>query len=311
MLKKSLSLIVTVLTLGVIALFVMSMPDIDPEDLKQDYTNDTSQFMELMGMPVHFRDEGSGPAIVLLHGTGASLHTWDAWTEELKKNFRVIRMDLPAFGLTGPHPANDYSIEMYTSFLDAFLNGLEVDSFTLAGNSLGGRIAWGYAAMHPDKVRALVLIAPSGAPSDKKSPLVFKLAQNPVTSFLLKRVTPRSFIRKNLREVYFDDSMVTYELVDRYYKLALREGNRQAFVHRARTKFTDQTIQLTRISAPTLLVWGVDDQWISPEDTTFFKANIPHAKVVILPEAGHVPMEEVPSRSLAPVIQFLADISPD
>ena len=140
---------ISILSLG----FYLYSPDISVLELKKTYANQYSKFIEINGMNVHYRDEGEGQAIVLLHGTGASLHTWDKWTEELKNNFRVIRLDLPAYGLTGPHPENKYSLPDYSSFLNSFVESIGVDNFILSGNSLGGAIAWYYASEYKNKVK--------------------------------------------------------------------------------------------------------------------------------------------------------------
>ena len=122
--------------------FLLVSPDIPLSELKKNYTNDFSSFVSIQGMDVHYRDEGEGPVIILLHGTGSSLHTWDKWTKILSENYRVIRLDLPAYGLTGPHPQKKYALDDYRLFLEEFLKKLELNKFMLAGNSLGGAIAW-------------------------------------------------------------------------------------------------------------------------------------------------------------------------
>ena len=185
-------------------------PDIPVSDLKKSYTNQYSKFIPIDGMNVHYRDEGKGQVIVLLHGTGASLHTWDKWTDKLKNNYRVIRLDLPAYGLTGPHPENKYSISEYSEFLNSFIKELKLKDFILSGNSLGGSISWYYASVYPEKVKLLSLLSPGGFSNKKnESPLVIKLARAPVINTLLRYVTPRFFIKNTLKEVYHDQSKLT------------------------------------------------------------------------------------------------------
>ena len=211
--------------------------DVSLEELKKEYTNEASKFIEIDGMQVHYRDEGQGFPIVLVHGTASSLHTWNDWTKDLKKKYRDIRMDLPAFGITGPNKNADYSIENYTYFLQQFLMKINVAKFHLAGNSLGGNIAWNYAAEHPEQIEKLILIDASGLPTNKPQPAVFKMAKTPVLSSLFLYVTPKFFIKKNMEEVYADNSKVTDAIITRYHKMALRVGNRQAFIDRAKTDF--------------------------------------------------------------------------
>jgi len=280
-------------------------PNRNLSELKTKYTNQASQFMELQGMQVHYRDEGIGLPIVLLHGTGASLHTWDAWTEELSKEYRVIRMDLPAFGLTGPHPDRDYTLDTYVDFLNAFADKLELGQFYLAGNSLGGNIAWLFAARHPEKVNKLILLDPGGIVSGRKSPGVIRLARTPVFNQFIRMFTLRSLIKKNLLEVYAQDDKIDDLLIDRYFDFTLRPGNRQAFIDRAKTINPDYSALLTEIKCPSLIIWGAEDNWIPLVDGAAFQRAIPNAKLEVMESVGHVPMEEAPQESVLLVQQFL------
>ncbi len=211
--------------------------DIPVEILKEKYANEFSKFVEIDGMQVHYRVEGKGMPIVLIHGTGSSLHTWDDWTTKLKENYQVIRMDLPAFGLTGPNKSGDYSIKKYTQFLEKFVVKMKIDSMFLAGNSLGGNIAWDYTSKNSQKVQKLILVDASGLPTNKPQPWIFKMAKTPVLSKLFLYITPKSVIEDNMKQVYEDDAKITNTLITRYHDLALRTGNRQAFIDRAKIDF--------------------------------------------------------------------------
>ncbi|MEN8966693.1 MAG: alpha/beta hydrolase [Polaribacter sp.] len=283
--------------------------DIFVDDLKVEYANQYSKFIEIDGMQVHYRIEGEGFPIVLIHGTASSLHTWDAWTKELKKTNTIIRMDLPAFGLTGPNATADYSIKSYTNFLHQFLTKIKIDTFHLVGNSLGGNIAWNYAAEHAEKVEKLILVDASGLPTNKPQPAVFKMAKTPVLSSLFLYVTPKFFIEKNMKEVYADDAKITDELVTRYHKMALRTGNRQAFIDRARMDFKlgskANLEKLKRIQTPTLLLWGAKDTWIPLNNGKRMDSMMQNSKLVVLENSGHVPMEENPEESLEILKDFI------
>jgi pimeloyl-ACP methyl ester carboxylesterase len=282
--------------------------DISVENLKQEYANEQSKFIEIDGMEVHYRDEGSGMPILLIHGTAASLHTWDDWTSELTKTHRVIRMDLPAFGLTGPNQSRDYSIKSYTSFINNFITEVKIDSFHLAGNSLGGNIAWNYALEHPKKVQKLVLVDASGLPTGKAKPWIFKMANIPVLNTGFLYYTPKFLIQKNIKEVYADDSKITAELLTRYHKMALREGNRQAFVDRAKLDFKQDSLttigQLKSLQNPTLIIWGEQDEWIPLACGKAMNENIPNSTLEVLKNSGHVPMEENRKESLELIQSF-------
>jgi pimeloyl-ACP methyl ester carboxylesterase len=265
---------------------------------------------------VHYRDEGPADQtmpVVLLHGTGASLHTFQAWTEGLlQAGHRVLRLDLPGYGLTGPFPQRDYAIDQYVRFLEHFLTALNIDTCVLAGNSLGGHIAWQYAVAYPTRVEKLVLIDAAGYPARANSvPLAFQMAQWPGIKRLFTFITPRFVARASVENVYADPSQVTDELVDRYFELTLRVGNRQAFVDRLGTD-PDTTAyrRIPQVRQPTLLLWGEADQLIPVEMAYRFQADLPQDTLVVLAGVGHVPMEEHPQRSLEPVLSFLARSSP-
>ena len=280
-------------------------PDKTLEELAPKYAAAPSQFMALNGIKIHYRDEGAGTPIVLIHGTGASLHTWEDWTKDLIEDYRVIRLDLPAYGLTGQDPQKRYSSKDYVDLLDTFLTKLKVEKFHLAGNSLGGLISWLYASYHPEKVDNLVLLDPSGFPF-KSTPMVIKMAKTPVLNYFIRYVTPRSFIEKNIKEVYYDHTLIKASTIDRYHDLIRFEGNREAFIDRAYIEREDYRDRLSLIKATTLILWGENDAWIPVSDAPKFKAAIDNAQVVIMPKTGHVPMEERPKESLAIVAAFLA-----
>ena len=302
--KRILKLFLLLLVLS-ISLYLYS-PDISVSELKKTYANQYSQFIEIDGMNVHYRDEGEGQTIVLLHGTGASLHTWDEWTNELKKTFRVIRLDLPAYGLTGPHPEKKYSLSDYSSFLNSFVESLDIDNFILSGNSLGGAIAWYYASEYPNKVELLSLLDPGGLYNkEKQSPLVFRLARAPGINKIIRYVTPRFFIKNTLKEVYFDKTKLTDKKIDTYRDLILRENNRESFINRSNSEPVDYTSRLKLINCPTQIIWGNEDEWIPVENAKFFSKSIQNTRVDIMQETGHLPMEERPYESLELLLNFI------
>lgn len=288
------------IVLGILVLIILGYTwmnyasDKSFEELKSKWSYNNSQFLEMDGMPVHYRINGEGEPLVLIHGTGASLHTWEEWTKILEKDFKVISLDMPAFGLTGPNPDRVYTLDFYAKFLDKFLDKIEVDKFSIAGNSLGGGIAWKYASLFPNKVKSMILIDPMGYPRTGELPFALRLAANKYASKYLKTVTPKSLFYKSMNEVYHNDELVTNELINRYYDLYLREGNRQAFVDRAMAIESIDTSEIATITTPTLILWGEKDEWISPEDAPKFKRDIKGSELITYSNAGHVPMEELP-----------------
>ncbi len=280
--------------------------DIDLNELKDKYAYPSSSFISIDGINVHYRDVGKGEAILLIHGTGASLHTWEKWIDILSPGYRVISFDLPGFGLTGPDPNHNYQISRYTAILDSLMVKLKVDSFHIAGNSLGGLVAWRYTSQFPQKILTLNLIDAAGLPQPgKKPPFIFQLAKLPVLSTLLQKVTPKSIIENSMLDVYKNDQLVTEKLIDRYFELSLREGNRTAFVKRMSQLNEKLDINdLKNITAPVLIQWGKDDRWIPLVKGYEFKKIIPKAELKIY-NSGHVPMEENPMETVEDYMIFL------
>jgi pimeloyl-ACP methyl ester carboxylesterase len=304
---------ITLAVLGLLALLALlffGYQDIPLDKLKEKYAPAPSKFVSINGMEVHFRDEGPASdsiPIVLLHGTGSSLHTFDAWVDALKTNHRVLRMDLPGYGLTGPFPNRDYSMQHYVGFIDDFLKTNGIKRCILGGNSLGGGIAWRYALEQPDRVTKLILIDASGYPVTAKSrPLAFELAELPLLKHLFKFITPKSVARASIKNVYADKSKVTEALVDRYFELTLRAGNRQAFVDRLSQNVTSQDFKnIVTIQQATLIIWGDKDELIPVNMAYRFKEDIVQSELVILENVGHLPMEEAPKKSLQALKLFL------
>ena len=309
-LKYSLYLVLLVVVFLGVYLYANIAYDKSVEELSKRWATEPSKFLSVAGMNIHYRDEGpksDKEPIVLIHGTSASLHTWDGWVEVLKEQRRVIRFDLPAFGLTGPDPQNNYSIERYAEVVIAVLDALKIDKSVLAGNSLGGYIAWATAVFHPDRVSKLVLVDASGYPYDPESvPLAFKLSQNPLASRLLKNVLPKSMVEKSVKNVYGNPDLVTDELVNRYYELSLREGNRSALKARFEQTLPGALMdKIGTINVPTLLIWGRKDKLIPLKFGKRFKQEIVNSQLIVFDDLGHVPHEENPQKTVLAVLNFL------
>ena len=308
------------LLLGAVALVIATLggyvafnwaPDVSVESLIPKWATPPSRFLTVDGMQVHLRDEGppdDATPIVLLHGTSSSLHTWDGWADSLRATRRVIRFDLPGFGLTGPATDGDYRIDTYVRFVAHMLDTLGVRRAVLAGNSLGGWIAWRFTVANPERVARLVLVDAAGYPFASESvPIGFRLARIPVLNLLTRRVLPRSVVEQSVRSVFGDPARVTPALVQRYYDMTRRAGNRAALAARMGEPRADiDTLAIRTIRQPTLIIWGGNDRLIPPMNATRFGRDIPGSHVVIFPALGHVPHEEDPTATLKAVRAFLA-----
>jgi pimeloyl-ACP methyl ester carboxylesterase len=256
-------------------------------------------------MDIHYRSSGKGDPILLLHDAQSSLHTWAGWTDKLSEKQQVISIDLPGFGLSTPHPQGSYSAFMYASFLDSFLQKLNLKKVSLAGCGLGAQIAWQFAAESPQRVDKLILLDAPGFEEKKSDPINW-LASTPVINRSLWKVTPRSFIKLSLEDVWADDALVTDSLVQRHFDLSLLPGHRKAFTDRASVRDNRPPIDLIeRINAPTLILWGAEDTRISPEHAYDFHKRIRGAVLKIYRNTGHWPQEENPVQTAEDVQAFL------
>jgi pimeloyl-ACP methyl ester carboxylesterase len=287
-----------------------TIDEIPVEVLNEKYDVPPSNYIQVDSLAVHYRDEGpksDSVPLVLLHGTGSSLYTWDAWAGSLKEKHRIIRLDLPAFGLTGPHPEGTYTLDFYVEFLHDFLQQLDVNRCVLAGNSLGGEITWQYALRYPDEVKKMILIGAAGYPTKSKNvPLPFVLLRMPVLREAFKKNTPEKVIRKSLNYLYADTTRITDSLVSLYFDMTHRSGNREALTERMESIGEEGPWkQIPTIQTPTLLLWGAEDKLIPPEYGRRFDRDLPNSTLVLIPDAGHMPMEELPQRTLTAVRKFL------
>ena len=287
--------------------------DIPAEKLRVKYANGESEFVTLNnGLTVHLRDEGpvDAPAIILLHGSNASLHTWDAWTERLKGRYRIIRYDQAGHGLTGPHPANCYTRECFARIVEAVADNRGLDHFILAGNSMGGGIAYHYAQDHGDRLNGLILVDAAGAPEDKsrKLPIGFRIMTWPVINRLSIIITPRSVIEKSIHGSVSRSEFVDDAEVDLYWELIRHPGNRDATVRRFATYARENAELATKakqLDIPTLILWGEEDRLIPVAAVKWCEAKLPIHESIIYPATGHIPMQEVTDESAADVDRWI------
>jgi pimeloyl-ACP methyl ester carboxylesterase len=288
-------------------------PDKSVEELEPRWAPPPSTFLDVLGMHVHLREEGprDDPSpIVLLHGSGSSLHAWEGWAQALRSRRRVIRYDLAGFGLTGPSPDDTYSLDADVRLLVAILDKLGVARCVLGGNSLGGAIAWRAALAHPARIERLILVDAGGYPPHPSSiPLGFRLARLarwPLLATLFEHVLPRSLVAQGFRNIYGDPSKVTQEQIERSVELTRRAGNRRALLARAMQRRTGILAErIPELTLPTLILWGGRDRLIPPEDAERFHREIAGSTLAIFEDLGHAPEEEDPARTVAAVKRFL------
>lgn len=302
------------LMLTALALPLALAPDREVQTLVARWAPPPSDFIDLKGQLVHLRDEGpraDAAPIVLLHGLSSSLHTWEGWALALRGQRRVISLDLPGFGLTGPwsgtYAARDYRGDTLARFVLDLLDALAVRRFVIGGNSLGGEVAWRVASLAPQRVDRLLLVDASGYAFEPKSvPLGWTIARVPLLARGMEHLLPRPLVVAGVRDVYGDPSRVTDALVDRYFELTLRAGNRHALgAYLQQIEPGRDAARIATLQLPTLVIWGGRDRLIPPGLAQRFKADIAGSELVVFDDLGHVPQEEDPVRTVAAVKAFL------
>ena len=289
-----------------LSLWLLWTPDLKRADLERSYLAAPTDMLQVAGIDLHVRDSGpkDAPAVLMLHGFGSSLHTWEPWAQDLSRDLRVIRIDLPGSGLGSPDPHNDYTDARSIQVILALLDQLHVAKTSVVGHSMGGRIAWMLAATHPERVTKLVLIAPDGFASPGFD--YGKPPEVPAALQLMRYTLPKWLLRMNLAPAYADATSMTDERATRYHDLMLAPDSRSAMIARMQQSvLVDPVPLLQRISAPTLLVWGQQDAMIPFTNAADYTRALAHSQLVALDGVGHLPHEEAPERALPPVRDFL------
>ncbi len=315
MIRRLLKIIGVIVGLLAIAFLISRTPDTDPAEMRAKYGSEPSQFVEIEpGHIVHLRDEGprDGPAIVLLHGSGADLHTWEPWLEALRTDYRVVRYDQIAHGLTGPANDGAYEISDFAEDVGLVADHLGLEEFVLVGSSMGGRVAVTYALENQDRLSGLVLVGASGAPITKQGSgnLAYTIAATPGVRELVKYITPRSMIERSFAQSVSNKHIVTPAQVDRYWELLRYPGNRAAALERLsipRKSFSED--EIANLDVPTLLIWGEEDALVPFETAQWYLDNLPDARLVSYTEIGHLPHEEAAQRSVKDLLGWLVNAS--
>jgi pimeloyl-ACP methyl ester carboxylesterase len=301
-----------ILLLLAAAFWALWTPDLNRAYLDGRYLQSPADMVEVLDQRLHVRDSGpkSAPAVVFIHGFGSSLHTWEPWAQSLSADLRVLRLDLPGSGLSPPDARNDYSDARSVALIKALMDARGIEKASIVGHSIGGRIAWKFAASEPQRVNKLVLIAPDGFASPGFE--YGKPVELPAVMGMMRWIAPRWLVRMSLEPAYANPSALDDEILTRYYELMRAPGAREALLARMRqTLLSDPLPQLRRIVAPTLLVWGREDAMIPVTNAADYQGAIAQNSLVTLGSMGHLPMEERPDEALSAVSKFLKGKSGD
>lgn len=282
--------------------------DIPAQVLEARYGQPPSKFVTVDGVRLHYRDEGRGPVILLIHEQFDSLLMWEPWASALKDRYRVIRFDLTSHGLTGPDATGDYSLERTVALLEQFAIRLRLQKFSLAGSSVGGTTAVYFAARHPERVDRLILVSPYGV-GGRLSPEHASLVDTSPFLDLLAYTAPRFFAAGLLRNGFGDPSRVTDDLVDEHSMLLRRAGNRRGELARMRQlDIVDIDAHVRALRAPVLVMWGEKSSGSSSYEAEQLRRQLTRAhsvRIDVLRGVGEMAVQEDPEGTARRAREFM------
>lgn len=302
---KKLAGMVAALIVVLLGLFLgrdyLGITDIPAAELKAKYGQGSS-YIDVLGTEVRIKESGQGEPLLLLHGFAASADTWEGWRGYLDKHYRVIAVDVPPFGITGPLAGRQMNPVELQNFMDALVARLGLTQFYLGGNSLGGYISWNYARRHPENVKKLILVDSAGYA--QAAPLPVKLMKTPVVRDITAHLSPYFIVAASVRDVYGNTDNVTDAQIQRYHDMMRRDDSRAAVADlMSSLNFDGQGVK--DVKTPTLIIWGGRDRWIPPAHAELFHRDISGSQLIMFDELGHIPMEEDPARTALAAERFL------
>lgn len=302
--------------------FALRRPDIPYDTLAARYESPASRYADLpSGVRMHYRDEGQGPVLLLIHGFSASLHTWEPWVERLATgenriaDYRVISIDLPGHGLTQAPAGYEASIDAYRDAVADFVILQDLQRFALAGSSMGGNVAWEYALEYPNQVEALILVDASGWQETRaefaSDPPVFQVLRNPLIGPLLRDLDSTRLIRQGLEASFGDPALVDDAMVTRYAEMSRAPGHRDILLQmtlgfRSRNFATAERLEPLRM--PVLILSGDQDRIVPVDHARQFNEAISGSNLILFEGIGHIPQEEAADDSAMAVHEFLYQV---
>ena len=309
--KKLLKLLLVIIVVASIALtvFWFARPaDVSFDEARASIPNsEYSHFADVDGVRLHYQEKGAGAPLVLLHGFTSSTYSWKDVFESLSTNFRVIAVDLKGFGFSGK-PDGDYTRRGQALLVARLLDHLKVEKAWFCGNSMGGEVSINLALANPSRVAGLILIDSAGVAVAGGGSLAPGYLQVPVIGRVLMALalTSDKLVRQGLETSFYDDTKVTAERVA-YYHRPLKTRGGQLAALRARTQWSQFPVEseLGKINAPTLIIWGAEDELIPLDAGRKMNMLIKGSELVTFEKCGHLPQEEMPERVLVEITKFV------
>jgi len=284
------------------------------EDLQAKYAPAPSQFVTVDGAPLHIRDEGnkesSLPPLILINGHLGNLLMWDGWMPILAPQMRVIRMDFPPYGLSGPDPKG-YSTDRAVELLGGLMDQLGLEKANLGGTSNGALVAAVFAIRNPARVNKLVVSTlPNGRPP-KRTPAP-ELIQGAKINAWTTPYQTEMFYRAFLRDVFARPERATDALIRQYLDINNRAGAKAWVDAYIDTQYklwdvTDVDAMYAGLTTPTLLQWGDGGKVLPPFVGDKVQSQLKNAPLTMkrYADAGHMPMLELPEQTAQDALEFL------
>ena len=314
--KAVLIVLAALLVIVLVGPFLAPIPPLQGTLPPEQLADPDSQFITLNGVRVHYKQTGQGqPAMLLLHGFAASEFSWREAMQPLAKFGTVIAYDRPAFGLTERPQKwtgeNPYGSEFQADMVFAMMDAKNVQQAILIGNSAGGTIATLAALRHPERVRALVLVDAAIYSGKSSSGVMDWLLQTPQA----QRLGPL-FVRSIkdwgmdfARSAWHDPSKITPDIWTGYLKpLKADNWDRGLWEFNQAPRAVSLSTRLDEIKLPVLVITGDDDRIVPTENSVRLARELPHARLAVIPNCGHVPHEECPAAFMRAVAEFIDSI---
>lgn len=295
--------------LVLVLLAACSGPPIPSDYRRQRIDEGVQKTVFVEGHRLCYWDKGTGPVVLLLHGLGGSNYDWRFVYEPLvAAGYRVLALEMLGVGYSDKPAGADYSIQEQARRTSLFLQKLGIEKAHIVGSSFGGGIGLGIALRSPAQVDRLILLNAAGLPQ----PIPFHVAflRIPLLPEIAMELTPKTWlIRMGMKEIYFDLEKLTDEEVDEYAHELAFAGAGRCLIATARSIHPEQALDLAReyraIAAPTLIVWGDEDEVIPVRNAKWLHDEIRGSRLLIFPRCGHCPHMEYPQETLKAILEFL------
>lgn len=316
MMKKAIKVLVGIVVLAVVGILAFHVLRTDhrmtTEEAKATLWTPHSEMIQWDGQNVHVLQQGQGTPVFLVHGLGGNSREFDELAEILQADHRVVRFDLPGFGLSdipkyeGTHPD---VIDIYTRFMDQMFEQYGGDSLILVGNSLGGMISWNAAVRFPNEIDKLVLLAPAGYDLKEITEQTTGWLGSPIVKFMIAKGLDKDMSKGNLTYCTYHDDNIDPIHFENKYAANNREGNLDWMITLGTNEVFPDTADIPKVACPTLIIWGTDDPVIPYCHAARFDRDIPNSRLITYKECGHVPMIEYPKKTAKDIEEFAHSVT--